>query len=86
MDKDILAEASAKIVDFDNTNKILYLTNLNGDFVPSLSLTGSLSHAIYSYNYSYPSANTVAKIESFVDPYNATQDSQWTANTIITEV
>lgn len=79
------SSANAKVVRFDKTNSILYLTNLQGHFVSTLPLIGTLTKARYQYTSSSPSANTMARIDVTVDPPTANVNSNWTANTTITE-
>lgn len=78
--------ASAKVVNVDQLNNTVHLTELRGDFIPSEFLNGSISQAKYLYSYSSPSANTLVKIDSVVTPNTALpEDRNWTVNTTITE-
>lgn len=80
------ATASAKVVRYDSTNKILYLTNLSGDFVSSALLIGSTTNSKYYFTSSSPTANNeIATIDVTVSPAGANVNSNWTANTVITE-
>lgn len=78
--------ALAKVVRFDNTNNVLHLTDIRGDFVTTLPIVGVKSRSSYTYTSSSPSPGKMAQIDVRVDPYNtANVLSHWTANTSITE-
>ena len=77
--------AVAQVVKYDTTNDILHLTQVRGDFVTTLPIIGSTSHASHYYNSSSPSTGKMVQIDSVVDPYSANVNSNWTANTSITE-
>ena len=80
------SQSTAKVTRYDANNHVLYLTNLNGNFVPSSPLIGSQSHAQYYYTSSSPAANNLlSKIDVTVNPPTANVNSNWTANTVITE-
>lgn len=80
------ATASAKVVRYDTINKILYLTNMTGDFISSSQLIGSVTNSKYYFTSSSPHANNaIAKIDVTVSPAGANVNSNWTANTVITE-
>lgn len=80
------ATASAKVVRYDSLNKILYLTNMFGDFISSAPLIGSSTNAKYYFTSSSPHANNaIATIDVTVSPAGANVNSNWTANTVITE-
>lgn len=80
------ATAIAKVIKHDTTNDVLYITNLHGDFISTSVLTGSITNSKYYYTSSSPNANNeVAKIDVTVSPAGANVNSNWTANTIITE-
>lgn len=78
--------ANALVVNYDALNDILYLTNMYGDFISSAPLIGSVTNAKYYFTSSSPNANNaVAKIDVTVSPAGANVNSNWTANTVITE-
>lgn len=78
--------ANAKVVRYDTLNDILHLTNLTGDFISSAPLIGSSTNAKYYFTSSYPTANNkLATINVTVSPAGANVNSNWTANTVITE-
>ena len=78
--------ANATVVRYDTTNQILYLTNLNGDFISSSPLVGSVTNAKYYFTSSSPNANNaLVTIDVTVSPAGANVISNWTANTVITE-
>ena len=78
--------ANAKVVRHDTTNDILYLTNLTGDFISTSPLIGSLTNANYHFTSSSPNANNaIATIDVTVTPAGANVNSNWSANTVITE-
>jgi len=78
--------ASAKVIRHDTTNDVLYLSELHGDFISTAPLIGSITNSKYYFTSSSPAANNkVAKIDITVSPPNANVNSNWTANTVITE-
>lgn len=79
------ATAVAKVVRFDKTNNILYVTGLNGDFISTTPLIGSLSNATYRYLSSSPSATELSRVDVTVSPSGAIPTDNWKANTSITE-
>lgn len=77
--------ATAKVVSFDQLNHILYLTNLTGDFISTQPLIGSVTNAKYQYTSTSTSSNTLSRIDVTVSPPSANVNSNWSANTVITE-
>ena len=80
-----LSNATAIVDYFDQTNYILSLKNIFGDFTSSLPLVGSESRASYTYTSYSPSPSKMARIDVTVSPPGANVASNWKANTTITE-
>lgn len=80
------ATATAKVILWENN--ILYLTNINGNFVSSEPVIGVVSNSNYVF-HSYTSDSTqfqkVAKIVIKPNPENANANSNYTYTTTITE-
>lgn len=81
----LVSSATAIVVRHDTTNDILHLKNINGDMVSTLPMIGTQSHAKYTYTSYSPSPYKMAKIDVIVDPSSANVNSNWSANTTITE-
>lgn len=80
------SDATAKVIEHDELNNILFLTNLYGDFNSSTPLVGSITNTKYYFTSSSPSSNNeIVRIDVTVEPPNANVISNWTANTVITE-
>lgn len=81
----LVSSATAIVVHHDTTNHILHLKNINGNIVSTLPLIGSQTNAKYTYTSYNPSPYKMVKIDVTVDPSTANVNSNWTANTVITE-
>lgn len=75
--------ATAKVISWNNND--LTVVDLNGNFVSDMPIIGSSSRATYKFTSYSPSANTLSRIDIYVEPPTANVNSNWTANTIITE-
>lgn len=79
-------EAYAIVVFHDKLNGILHLKNINGNFISSSVLIGAQSNAKYTYTSYSPAPAKLVQIDVTVDPVGANVASNWTANTVITEI
>lgn len=80
------AIASGRAIRHDTLNNILYLTDLFGDFISTSQLIGSASLAKHFFTSTVPSSNNkIATIDVTVDPPGANVNSNWSANTVITD-
>lgn len=79
------ATATAKVKTWDALNKILLLEQIDGNFISSMPMTGTLSHSSYNFTSYTPVTNKAAKIDIVVSPITANVNDQWVANTTITE-
>lgn len=87
------ATATARVVDYHpsansadaNTHNTLVVNTINGNFITGKPIIGASSGAKYVFeSYSQPPQKWV-QIDVTVDPPGANVNSNWTANTIITE-
>lgn len=77
------ATATAKVVSF--VNGLLKLSDINGNFISTLPVKGSLSNSNYQFTSYTPIPTKLATVTVSVDPPNANVNQNWSANTIITE-
>lgn len=80
-----MATATGNVIKHNTANNILEITNIFGDFIPSEPIKGATSKASYYYSSSSPSPGKMSQIDIRVQPAGANVNSNWTANTIITE-
>lgn len=80
-----LAVASGKVVAFNNN--ILYLKNINGNFISNLPILSTSGSGNYTFNSYTPVSEKIVQIDIRPNPANANVAlaNTWTANTIITE-
>ena len=81
----VMSSATATVDRHDTKNKILYLKNIRGDLVSTLPMIGAQSHAKYTYTSYAPIPSKLVEIDVTVSPPSANVNSNWKANTVITE-
>jgi hypothetical protein len=77
--------AVGKVQDWSNTAQILTLSQLTGNFTPSLPLIGSYTNAKFNYTTVSKSPQKLAQIDIIPNPANANATDNYTYNTYITE-
>jgi hypothetical protein len=77
------AYASAKVVLW--TNNALHITNINGNFISSEPIVGTISNSNYTFSSYQVQPRKVAKIKIESDPTTANVDESHTYTTEITE-
>lgn len=78
-----LAIATGKVVAFNNN--ILYLQNINGNFVSSLPIQSSISPANYSFTSYNPTPQKMVQIDIIPSPNTAAPPDPYTYDITITE-
>jgi hypothetical protein len=77
--------ATAKVVAWDTKNSILYLSNINGNFIVGKPLIGAKNNANYTFGSYQVLPVKDAKITITPNPANANANSNYTYTTVIQE-
>jgi len=81
-----LSTASAKVVNWSSINNELTLTNINGNFVSSHPIIGSVTNANYTFSsYDLPTQR-LSQVISITTPTDASANTLYSYNAIINEV
>ena len=75
--------ASGKVVDWKNN--VLYMTNVQGNFLSSANIIGSVTNSKYIFNSYIVQPQQLAKIIVTPNPSTANANSSYTYTTVITE-
>jgi len=79
------SSASGKVVQWNTTNKELYLTELQGNFISTQSIKGLNTNANYVFNSYEVSPLKLARVVVVPNPTSANANSNYTYTTTITE-
>jgi hypothetical protein len=79
------ATATAKVVLWDSVGSILKLTNINGNFVSTLPIIGTVTNSNYIFTSYQTKANVQAQIIIVPNPTDANANSLYTYTTVINE-
>jgi hypothetical protein len=79
------ATATARVVLWDSIGSILKLTNINGNFVSSLPIIGTVTNSNYMFTSYQTNANVQAQVIVVSNPTDANANSLYTYTTVINE-
>jgi hypothetical protein len=79
------ATATAKVVLWDSVGSILKLTNIDGNFVSTLPIVGTVTNANYIFTSYQTKANVQAQVIVVSNPTDANANSLYTYTTVVNE-